>query len=58
MESKFNNLQSEIDNIEAWLNEHQEHERYNEGFEKMRQKLVELNAIYCETIKPKQGKLI
>jgi len=58
MESKFNTLQAEIDNIEAWLNEHLEHERYNEGFEKMRLRLRELNDIWVEMNKPKQGRLM
>ena len=48
MESKFNKLQAEIDTIEAWLNDHQEHPRFEEGYEKMREKLRELNDIYCE----------
>lgn len=54
MESKFNKLQAEIDTIEEWLNENQMHPRFEEGFEKMRQKLRELNDIYCEMLKPKQ----
>ena len=54
MQDKFYKLQADIDTIEEWLNENQMHERYAEGFEKMRQKLRELNDIYCEMIKPKQ----
>ena len=53
MESKFNKLQAEIDTIEAWLNENQMHPRNEEGFEKMRQKLRELNDIWVEINKPR-----
>ena len=57
MESKFNKLQAEIDTIEEWLNEHLEHPRNEEGYEKMREKLRELNDIWVEMNKPKQKTL-
>ena len=53
MQDKFNKLQAEIDTIEAWLNEHQEHPRFEEGEKVMIEKLRELNDIYCEMIKPR-----
>ena len=53
MQDKFNKLQAEIDAIEVWLNEHLEHPRFEEGYEKMREKLRELNDIWVEMNKPR-----
>ena len=44
----------EADKIADWLNSHQGHARYDEGFEKLRAEYRKVAALYNEQNKPKQ----
>ncbi len=47
-------LEAEANKIADWLNTHQEHTRFDEGFEKLREIYNKMAVLYNEINKPKQ----
>lgn len=56
--SKFQEIEARTIEIENWLNANQEHPRSEEGMEKLRMLMRELNTEYIRENEPKQGVLI
>ena len=50
-------LSKKIDEIETWLNNNIQHQRYEEGFYKFRKMLLEYSIMYIDNSKPKQQRL-
>ena len=54
MGNNMQTLEAEANKIADWLNTHQEHTRFDEGFEKLREIYNKMAVLYNEINKPKQ----